>query len=122
MTVRLPTLAPVYSGDIVNVPFKVVDETGAALDLTGASELVVKVFAIGSDGLPSGAALISDNLAGAVDIDDAEAGEASVDWEAADTASLAGRYWVEAKLTDAGGNVRTVQPASIRILADLITS
>ena len=118
----MPTLAPIRSGDIVNVPFLVVDENGDALDLTGASELVVKVFAIGANGLPDGAAVISENLAGDVDIDDAEGGEASVDLVAADTATLSGRHWLEAKLTDADGDVRTVQPAYIYILPDLITS
>lgn len=119
----LPVLPPVASDDIVNIPFLIVDEDGEPLDLTGATELLVKVFAIGTDGRPTGAAVISDNLAGGVDIDDADGGEVSVDWVAADSTSLGGAvYWFEAKLTDAGGNVRTVRPATIRILADLITS
>ena len=45
-----------------------------------------------------------------------------MDWVATDTADLAGVYWFEAKLTDASGNVRTLQPATIRIVSDLITS
>lgn len=118
----MPVLDRIYSGDIVTVPFQVLDEDGDPLDLTGASELVVKLFTIGTDGFPSGAALLSDNLAGDVDIDDAANGEASVDYAAADTASLAGRYWLEAKLTDAAGAVRTIQPAILPIVADLITS
>lgn len=118
----MPTLDRINSGDIVNVPFQVLDENGDALDLTGASELVVKLFAIGDNGLPDGAALISDNLAGDVDIDDAEDGAASVDYAAADTATLSGLHWLEAKLTDAAGKVRTVQPAYLYIAADLITS
>ena len=118
----LPKLPAIMAGDIVNIPFLVVDENGADLDLTGATELVAKLFAVGGNGLPDGAALVSDNLAGGVDIDDAEGGEASVDWVATDTADLAGVYWFEAKLTDASGNVRTLQPATIRIVSDLITS
>lgn len=118
----MPTLAPIRSGDIANVPFMVVDTDGEPLDLTGASELVVKLFAINSAGLPDGAALVSDNLAGDVDLDDADGGIASVDYAAADTAALSGRHWLEAKLTDAAGKVRTVQPAYIYILPDLITS
>lgn len=119
----MPTLNRIYSGDIVNVPFKAVDAaTGEAIDLTGATELVVKVFAVSEAGIPTGAAVISENLAGDVDIDDAEAGEASVDLVAADTASLSGRHWFEAKLTDAGGMVRTLQPAWLHIVGDLLTS
>lgn len=122
MHTTLPTLDPIVAGNIVNIPFLVVDENGDPLDLTGATELLVKLFAIGDNGLPSGAALVSDNLAGGVDIDDADGGEASVDWVAADTDALGGIYWFEAKLTDAGGNARTLQPATIRITGDLITS
>lgn len=118
----LPKLPAVMAGDILNIPFAVVDEAGAAVDLTGATELLVKLFAIGASGMPDGAAVVSDNLAGGVDIDDAEDGLASVDWVAADTESLAGVYWFEAKLTDASGNIRTLQPATIRITPDLITS
>ena len=121
----MPTLNRIYSGDIVNIPFKAVDAaTGEPVDLTGATELVVKVFAVSEAGLPDGAALISDTLSGGgdVDIDDAEAGEASVDYVAADTATLAGRYWFEAKLTDAAGMVRTLQPAWLHIVGDLLTS
>ena len=71
----LPKLPAIMAGDIVNIPFLVVDENGADLDLTGATELVAKLFAVGGNGLPDGAALVSDNLAGGVDIDDAEGGE-----------------------------------------------
>jgi len=118
----MPTFDRVYSGDIVNVPFQVLDENGDPLDLTGVSELQVKLYALGATGLPDGAAVITDTLAGDVDIDEAATGEASVDYAAADLANLAGRFWLQAKLTDAAGKVRTVQPAILPIAADLVTS
>ena len=41
---------------------------------------------------------------------------------AADSASWAGDYWVEAKLTDAAGNFRHTSPVIVRVAADIITS
>ena len=111
------------SGDIKTLTFAVHDEdTGAAINISAYTEVSVKLFAM-SGGLPTGAALLTENLAGDVDlVNDATDEKYTLALAAADTASLAGDYWIEAKLTDAAGNFRHTSPVILRILADIITS
>jgi len=118
-----PHMAPMVSGDIKTHQFVVVDTDGNVVNLSAFTDIAVKAFALGDDGLPTGAAVISDNLAGDVDLVGGGTGGA-FSWAlvAADTAALAGDYWVEAKLTDAGGLIRHTSPAILHVAADLITA
>lgn len=110
------------SGDIQDLDFRVLSG-GAVVSLAAYSEIAVKVFALGTDGAPTGAAVISDNLAGDVDlVGGGTTGLFKDALAAADTASLSGLYWVQVQLTDGSGNVRTCRPVILPIRADLITS
>lgn len=117
----LPTIE-MASGDIVTLNFLVVDEDGDAVNLSAFGEILLEVFAT-SNGRPTGASVVSENLAGDVNlVGGGTGGEFSVDLVAAYTASLAGRYWLEVLTTDAGGNDRTLPPLYLDIRADLLTS
>jgi len=119
---QLPQTDKMVSGDIQDLNFRAL-ESGAVINLAAFTEIAVKVFALGDNGKPSGAAVISDNLAGDVDlVGGGTTGLFKDALAAADTTSLAGRYWVQVKLTDAGGNIRTCRPVILPILPDLITS
>lgn len=110
------------SGDIQDLNFRATED-GAVINLAAFTEIAVKIFALGANSKPSGAALISDNLAGDVDlVSGGTTGLFKDALAAADTASLAGRYWLQVKLTDASGNIRTCRPVIVPILPDLITS
>lgn len=119
---RLADSERIVSGDIVDLQFKAL-EAGTPIDLSAFTEIAVKVFALGADGKPSGAALISDNLAGDVDLVSGGTGGLFKDaLAAADTAGLSGLYWLQVKLTDAASKVRTCRPIIVPIDADLITA
>lgn len=117
-----PPVIEMVSGDIRTLTFEAWDAVAdAAYNLTGATEILAKVFAT-SGGLPTGAALLSENLAGDVDVVSAAAGTFSLALVAADTASLAGDYWIDFKITDSGGNFLHPSGVLLRIAADSITS
>lgn len=119
---RLASCERITSGDIVDLQFKAL-ESGVPIDLSAFTEIAVKVFALGEDGKPTGAAVISDNLAGDVDlVGGGTSGLFKDALAAADTAALAGLYWVQVKLTDAASKVRTCRPIILPIDADLITA
>ena len=116
----MPDLSMI-SGDIKSHFFRAVDTAGAAIDISGYTPIVISVFAMAA-GVPTGAALFSDNLAGDVDFtDDGTDGEFDVPWAAADTASLSGEYYVEVKMTTGSSQIRT-SSCIIEIVADKITA
>lgn len=114
----------IASGDIRDINFKVVDETGAVINLSAFLDIDIAIFAIDpATGLPTGADLLGENLAGAVDlVSGGTTGLFKVALVAADTASLAGDYWLEVRLEDAAGLFRTCTQCTLRIQGDLITS
>jgi len=125
---RLDDYYRMMSGDIVALQYRVVEATaagaaGAAIDLSAFTAIAIKVFALGADGRPSGAALITDALA--ADITLVSGGTTGLFQQAlalGDTASLSGAYWVQVKLTDAAAKVRTCKPFILHIDSDLITA
>lgn len=112
----------IRSGDIVALQLKAL-ESGAAINLSGFTAIAVKLFALGADGKPTGAAIFTDALAADVTlVGGGTAGLFQDALEAADTAGLAGLYWLQVKLTDAASKVRTCRPIILPIDADLITA
>lgn len=119
---QLPQTDKMVSGDIQDLNFRAL-ESGVVINLAAFTEIAVKIFALGDNGKPTGAALVSDTLAGDVDlVSGGTTGLFKDALAAADSASLAGRYWVQVKLTDASSNVRTCRPVILPILPDLITA
>lgn len=114
----------IASGDQKTLQFKVVDDTGDAVNISAFSDIDVQVFAIDAEtGEPTGAAIVSENLAGDVDlVGGGTTGLFSVAIVAADLASAAGDYWLEARLEDASNRFRTCAPHTLRVQEDLITS
>lgn len=111
------------SGDIIDLNFKVVDETGAVVNISAFTDIDVGLFATDANDAPTGTDLLAENLAGAVDlVSGGTTGLFKVALVAADTASLAGDYYLEIRLEDAGGLFRTCTPMTLRIRGDLITS
>lgn len=121
---RVPVVE-VVSGDIKTLTFEAYNVVaGAVLNLTGFTEIAAEIFAM-SGGLPTGASILSGVMAGDdfdVDVVSAAAGTFAIDLVAANTAALAGDYWLEFKLTDGSGNLIQTSPAILRITADAITS
>lgn len=114
----------ITSGDILDLNFKAVDENGTAINISAFTDIDIGLFAIDpATGLPTGSDLLAENLAGAVDlVSSGTTGLFKVGLVAADTASLAGDYYLEARLEDASGFFRTCTPCTLRIRGDLITS
>lgn len=111
------------SGDILDLNFKVVDETGAVVNISAFTDIDVGLWATDANGDPTGSDLLAENLAGAVDlVSSGTTGLFKVGLVAADTASLVGDYYLEARLEDAAGLFRTCTPMTLRIRGDLITS
>lgn len=110
------------SGDITAIQFKAL-EAGAAINLSAFTAIALKLFALGADNKPTGAALFTDALAGDITlVGGGTTGLFQDALAAADTASLSGLYWAQVKLTDAAGKVRTCRPIIFPIDADLITA
>ena len=113
----------ITSGDILDLNFKVVDETGAVVNISAFTDIDAALFATDANDAPTGTDLLAENLAGAVDlVSGGTTGLFKVALVAADTASLAGDYYLEIRLEDAGGLFRTCTPMTLRIRGDLITS
>lgn len=121
---RLDNYHRIKSGDIVTLQYRVTEGlSGAVINLSAFTAIAIKVFALGADGRPSGAALITDALA--ADVTLVSGGTTGLFQQAlalADTAGLAGSYWVQVKLTNASSQVRTCKPFILVIDADLITA
>ena len=121
---RLSDFHRMVSGDIVALQYRVTEGiSGAVIDLSAFTAIAIKVFALGADGRPTGAALITDALA--ADVTLVSGGTTGLFQQAlalADTAGLAGSYWVQVKLTNASSQVRTCQPFILIIDAVLITA
>lgn len=115
-------LAAITSDDIRTLQFKVVNEAGVAVNISGYTDIDVRVFAL-EGGVPSGAAVINENLAGDVNlVGGGTGGLFELVLAAADTTSLAGDYWLEVRLEDGSGRFLTALQAILPITADLVTS
>lgn len=113
----------ITSGDQLDLNFKAVDENGAVINLSAFTDIDIGLWEIGADGLPTGSDLLGENLAGAVDlVSSGTTGLFKIGLVAADTAALAGDYYLEIRLEDAANLFRTCTPCTLRIRADLITS
>lgn len=123
MATTRPTIE-IASGDILELNFKVVDENGAVVNISAFTDIDVALFALDpATDLPTGSDLLAENIAGAVDlVSSGTTGLFKVALVAADTATLAGDYWLEVRLEDAAGLFRTCTQCTLRIRADLITS
>lgn len=109
------------SGDIVMHDLRAVDHNREPIDLSAYTDIIVAAFAT-ENNAPTGAALITDDLDGDVAlVGGGTGGRFQVPWAAADTATLAGLYWVEVQLVNAAGAVRTTH-FTVQIGADLITA
>lgn len=111
------------SGDERVLTFQVM-EGGSAVNISAYTEIDLELYATDAQGEPTGAAVASDTLS-VGDIALSGGGTTGLfTWTtvAADTASLAGEYYMEIRLTDASSNLFTVTPLTLRVLADLITS
>lgn len=90
-------------GDTVSVDFAVTDSAGVALDLTGATvkwQLAAR---------PGSAALVTKQTSSGITVTNAAGGLFTVAIASSDTTSLSrGRYYHEAQVTDAAGNISTV--------------
>lgn len=116
--------AEMVSGDIQLLAFKVIDTDGNPVNLSTATDIDVQIFAIDPETeAPTGAALVSENLAGDVDlVGGGTAGDFSLALASADTDALAGDYWLEARIEDASNRFRTCDPVILRVKGDLYTS
>ena len=111
----------IMSGDIKTIELALIDDDGAALDLTGYGDIDFQVFAL-VDGVPSGAAVISENILGDVSIADADDGYVDIDLVASDTSGLDGTYYWELQAEDGSGNEHTVLGGPFVVTGDLFTS
>ena len=111
------------SGDERTLTF-IVTEAGAAVNISAYTEIEMELYATDAAGDPTGAALVTDDMSvGDIALSGGGTGGLfTVPFVAADTASLAGDYYMEIRLTDASGNFLTVTPLTLRVLADLVTS
>lgn len=113
----------ITSGDELDLNFAVKDENGAVVNISAFTDIDAGLWAIGEDGLPTGSDLLAENIAGAIDlVSSGTTGLFKIALVAADTASLAGDYYLEIRLEDASGLFRTCTPCTLRIRGDLITS
>lgn len=111
------------SGDILDLNFKAVDETGTAINLSAFTDIDAGLYATDANGAPTGADLLGENLAGAVDlVSSGTTGLFKIGLVAADTSALVGDYYLEIRLEDAANLFRTCTPMTLRIRGDLITS
>lgn len=105
-----------FSGNDAVLHFTATDEdTGAALDLSGALALE---FALAKSA--SGTAIIEKDLTDGVNVTDAVAGEFDVIIDAADTELLKGVHYYEVRLTNAEGKKVTLAYGAFPITVNLI--
>lgn len=111
-----------FSGDIRELNFKVVDENGDAVDISGYTDIDLAFYEL-EDGEPTGSALVASDLAGTLDL--VGGGTTGLfKWAptAANTASREGDYYLEVRLENATGLFTTCTPCILRVKGDLITS
>lgn len=111
-----------FSGDIRELNFTVQDENGAAVNISAYTDIDLAIYALDGDE-PTGAALVSSNLAGTLDlVGGGTTGNFKWTPTAANSASLAGDYYLEVRLENATGLFTTCTPCILRVKGDLITS
>lgn len=108
------------SGDIHTFLFAVVDEDGAAVNISGYG-IAASIFTV-TDGQPVTPALVSYTVGAGVTITTAASGEFSVATAAVDTAGVSGRHYLEIETTDGSTKDRTIGRFWLDIVADLITA
>lgn len=106
-----------YSGDSVPIAVTVTDsETGAAVDLTGATATWALATKPGDTPLATKTSGDGDITIGGDD-----SNVVTVTLEPADTAALDGLYLHEVQLVDGAGAVHTVYQGTIYVRGDIIT-
>lgn len=105
-----------YSGDDEDIAVTVVDDAGAAVDLTGAT---ITWKLADSRGGTIEITKVNDSTSG-VTITNAAAGEFTIHLSATDTDSLAGVYYHEAQVEDSLGHKTTVLTGYAEIVEDIV--
>lgn len=103
-----------WSGDDKVITVTVYDNDDAIVNITSATitwQLSHNV---------SSAALISKTVGSGISLSDPSNGQFTITLDPADTASLSGRYYHEAEITDIGGNVSTAMVGHATIKTDAI--
>lgn len=106
-----------YAGDTATLVVTVTDSSGA-VDLTGASVKwqASSIIVGGFEATPSIEKSLDDGIA----ITNAEGGVFDVRLDPSDTESLSGKFYHEAELTDASGNVSTILTGRMTVTSVLI--
>lgn len=100
------------SGDSKTLDIGIVDGDGVAVDVSTAPAIAYQIAAS-----PAATALVTKTLASGITV---ATSTVSVTLAPADTASLAGVYYHELQVTDAGGRVFTALSGYVTIERDLI--
>lgn len=103
----------IVSGDTVRLPVSVMDDSGNALNIAGASIEWVLAKHAGADPV-----ITKSTADGSVALTDAEGGEFQVTVAPEDTADYAGTWYHEIELTDTDGNVSTILSGTFEIRED----
>ena len=104
-----------FQGDTKTLEFTVKDGDGAVVDLTGATSIRWNLAR-----RVSSAAIITKDLDSGITVIDAANGRFDVSLTSADTENLSGRYYHEAEVIDASGDVATVETGATTINPALI--
>jgi hypothetical protein len=104
----------IYAGNDVALDVSLLDEAGAALDLTGTSLEWGMAERFADDAVLRKATPVE------IEVTDEVAGLATVHLDPADTATLGGIYRHELRLTDAGGNIVTLLTGALTIRTSIL--
>lgn len=98
-----------YAGESLEIEILVTNDAGAAKDLTGAT--IAWKLARG----PGSTAMVSKSTGAGIAITNAASGIFTVSLSPADTESLHGRYYHEARVTDSGGKESVITVGTVLI-------
>lgn len=103
--------ATLYAGDDAVLAYNLTDETGAPLNLTGAT------FTYTISAYDGGSAVVTKTTAaGGINVTNATGGLLSVNLSHIDTANLSGSLWQQLVMTDGSGDVSTLSTGYITFL------
>lgn len=115
-TTQTPQNFTITSGDSKTLRVSVVDQDGAAVDLTGASA----VWAVATS--RSTPILLQKATPASITITDGPGGLLEVTLDPADTDSFAGSYYHELQIVDNEGRKSTALTGTLNVRHDLITT
>lgn len=104
-----------YSGDTKDVLVQVLDENNLIVDITGAT---IK-WQVAQNTEPT-TPILTKTTASGIDIVDGESGLFQINLTTSDTASLSGKYYHEAQVTELNSDISTVMAGIMTILPDLV--